>query len=89
MMGLEPSSNDRQRARERGVSQLLMVVCYLFVYCAEFVLAGDVYPIISICMCVCGCSLCCAEFVLAGDLYPTIFVTIFITYIFITIITYK
>ena len=80
-MGLDPSSNDRQRARERGVSQLLMVVCSLLVYCAEFVLEGDVYPL-YLYVCVCGCSLCCAEFVLAGDLYPTIFETLFISYIF-------
>ena len=88
--GVRRSSESRAAEHERLAASRLMVVCSLLVYCAEFVLAGDLYPMLSICMYVFVRELCCTEFVLAGDLYPTLFVTIFITYFcFITIITYK
>ena len=74
-------------AQERGVSPLLMVDCSLLVCCAEFALAGDLYPIISICMYVFVREMCCAAFVLAGDLYRNLCVTLFLT--FFTIITAK
>ena len=72
-------------AREREAASRLMVVCSLLVYCAEFVLEGDLYPF-YLYVCVCGCSLCCAEFVLAGDLYPTILLLLLLLLVFLFII---